>query len=77
MSGDPGRSDEHAALLRAVHDEHSQALMRYVIRLTNGDMQFAEDVVQESLLRLSRSPRCWSNHPSRRGHGYSPWRETW
>jgi RNA polymerase sigma-70 factor, ECF subfamily len=56
MSGDPGRSDEHAALLRAVHDEHSQALMRYVIRLTNGDRQFAEDVVQESLLRLWKKP---------------------
>jgi RNA polymerase sigma-70 factor (ECF subfamily) len=56
MSGDPGRSDERAALLRAVHDAHSQALMRYVIRLTNGDRQFAEDVVQESLLRLWKKP---------------------
>jgi RNA polymerase sigma-70 factor, ECF subfamily len=56
MGGDQGRSDEHAALLRAVHDAHGQALMRYVLRLTNGDTQFAEDVVQESLLRLWKKP---------------------
>jgi RNA polymerase sigma-70 factor (ECF subfamily) len=30
--------------------------LRYVLRLTRGDMQFAEDVVQESLLRLWRKP---------------------
>lgn len=56
MSGDRGQGDERAALLRAVHDAHSQALMRYVLRLTNGDRQFAEDVVQESLLRLWKKP---------------------
>jgi RNA polymerase sigma-70 factor, ECF subfamily len=48
--------DEYAELLRAVHDEHGPALMRYVLRLTNGDTQFAEDVVQESLLRLWKKP---------------------
>jgi RNA polymerase sigma-70 factor, ECF subfamily len=47
---------ELGALLRAVHDEHGQALLRYVLRLTRGDMPFAEDVVQESLLRLWRKP---------------------
>ena len=51
-----GPPDERAALLRAVHDAHGQALLRYVIRLTNGDTQFAEDVVQEALLRLWRKP---------------------
>jgi RNA polymerase sigma-70 factor (ECF subfamily) len=45
-----------AALLRAVHDQHAQTLLRYVLRLTRGDMPFAEDVVQESLLRLWRKP---------------------
>jgi RNA polymerase sigma-70 factor, ECF subfamily len=30
--------------------------LRYVLRLTRGDMAFAEDVVQESLLRLWRKP---------------------
>src|SRR6201991_2479485 len=47
---------EQAALLRAVHDEHPQSLLRYVLRLTRGDMPFAEDVVQESMLRLWRKP---------------------
>jgi RNA polymerase sigma-70 factor, ECF subfamily len=47
---------EQAALLRAIHDAHSQALLRYVLRLTRGDMAFSEDVVQESLLRLWRKP---------------------
>src|SRR5574338_853538 len=52
MTSDPGQAE----LLRAIHDEHSQALLRYVLRLTRGDMPFAEDVVQESLLRLWRKP---------------------
>ena len=47
---------DRAALLKAIHDAHSEALLRYVLRLTRGDMQFAEDVVQESLLRLWRKP---------------------
>ena len=47
---------DRAALLKAIHDAHSQELLRYVLRLTRGDMQFAEDVVQESLLRLWRKP---------------------
>lgn len=45
-----------AALLVAIHDAHGQALLRYVLRLTRGDMAFAEDVMQESLLRLWRKP---------------------
>jgi RNA polymerase sigma-70 factor (ECF subfamily) len=47
---------DQAELLRAVHDAHSQDLLRYVLRLTRGDMPFAEDVVQESLLRLWGKP---------------------
>jgi RNA polymerase sigma-70 factor (ECF subfamily) len=47
---------DRASLLRAIHDAHSQELLRYVMRLTRGDMEFAEDVVQESLLRLWRKP---------------------
>ena len=52
---------DRAALLRAIHDAHSQELLRYVLRLTRGDMQFAEDVVQESLLRLWGNPSCWQH----------------
>src|ERR1700754_232 len=47
---------DQAALLRVIHDTHGKALLRYVLRLTRGDMPFAEDVVQESLLRLWRKP---------------------
>ncbi len=47
---------DQAALLQAVHQAHSRDLLRYVLRLTRGDMPFAEDVVQESLLRLWRKP---------------------
>ena len=59
---------DRAALLRAIHDAHSQALLRYVLRLTRGDMPFAEDVVQESLLRLWRKPDVLAA-VQRRGQG--------
>jgi RNA polymerase sigma-70 factor (ECF subfamily) len=45
-----------ADLLRSIHDEHAPALLRYVLRLTRGDREFSEDVVQESLLRLWQKP---------------------
>ena len=38
--------------MRAIHDEHGPALTRYVLRLTRGDIEFTEEAVQESLLRL-------------------------
>lgn len=48
-------SEDQAELLRAIHDAHGPALFRYVVRLTR-DQNFAQDVVQESLLRAWRSP---------------------
>jgi RNA polymerase sigma-70 factor (ECF subfamily) len=47
-----GAEDE---LLAAVHDTHSGALYRYVVRRT-GDEEEARDVVQETLLRAWRHP---------------------
>ena len=47
-----GAEDE---LLVAVHDAHSEALYRYVVRRT-GDAEEARDVVQETLLRAWRNP---------------------
>lgn len=47
-------SVDHEELLRVLHDRHGPALYRYVARLT-GDHTFAQDVVQESLLR------AWKN----------------
>ena len=48
-------SDDQAELLRALHDAHGPSLLRYVVRLT-GDHGFAQDVVQESLLRAWKRP---------------------
>jgi RNA polymerase sigma-70 factor (ECF subfamily) len=48
-------SEDQAELLRAIHDAHGPALFRYVVRLTH-DQNFAQDVVQEALLRAWRSP---------------------
>ena len=54
--------------MRELYREHSDALLRYALRLT-GDRARAEDVVQETLLRAcqhlhvfddtERSPRAW------------------
>lgn len=49
-------TSDHAALLSAVHATHAPALQRYVARLTN-DSALAEDIVQESLLRLWKNTR--------------------
>ncbi|ROQ39769.1 RNA polymerase sigma-70 factor (ECF subfamily) [Frondihabitans sp. PhB188] len=47
---------DHSELLSAIHDTHAPALQRYVSRLTN-DPALAEDIVQESLLRLWKNTR--------------------
>ncbi|MFT2816467.1 sigma-70 family RNA polymerase sigma factor [Leifsonia sp. A12D58] len=47
--------DDEAALLRTLYDEHAGALWRYVVHLT-GDRAWAEDIVQETLLRAWRKP---------------------
>ncbi|MCB5165042.1 sigma-70 family RNA polymerase sigma factor [Streptomyces bambusae] len=46
-----GSTDE--ALIRAVYEEHGNALLAYATRLT-GDRATAEDVVQEALIRAWR-----------------------
>lgn len=48
-------TDTDARLLRALHDEHATALWRYVVRLT-GDRAWAEDIVQETLVKAWRRP---------------------
>ncbi|GGL84541.1 RNA polymerase sigma factor [Streptomyces anthocyanicus] len=49
-----GLSSEELAL-RDLYLAHGQALYVYVLRLLGGDTHYAEDVVQETLLR------CWKN----------------
>lgn len=47
---------QDAALLRALQEEHGEALNAYALRLCHGDRQRAEDLVQETLLRAWRRP---------------------
>ncbi|MBI3429830.1 MAG: sigma-70 family RNA polymerase sigma factor [Actinobacteria bacterium] len=48
-------SATHDELLEALHDAHGPALFRFVAHLTH-DTNFAEDVVQEALLRAWKRP---------------------
>jgi RNA polymerase sigma-70 factor (ECF subfamily) len=56
-------ADDH--LLRALYAEHGGPLLGYILRLTGGDRQQAEDVVQETLLRAWRHPEALSGRPVR------------
>ena len=48
--------EDDAELLRALQEEHGGALYSHALRLSNGDRQRAEDLVQETLLRAWRHP---------------------
>ncbi|MEO6702065.1 MAG: sigma-70 family RNA polymerase sigma factor [Jatrophihabitantaceae bacterium] len=52
----PRTAGDEQALMQALHDEHAAALWAFAVRLTGGDRQAAEDVVQETLLRAWRHP---------------------
>jgi RNA polymerase sigma-70 factor, ECF subfamily len=71
ISAPPSADREPAALLQAVHDAHRQALSRYVLRISGGDSAFAEDVVQETLLRLWRNPEVLRSSEGIRGWLYT------
>src|SRR6266516_4835683 len=51
-------SEVDAELLRAMFAEHGDALYAHALRLTSGDRQRAEDLVQETLLRAWRHPEA-------------------
>jgi RNA polymerase sigma-70 factor, ECF subfamily len=44
----------HEELARALYDRHAPSLLAYAQRLTGGDRQLAEDIVQETLVRAWR-----------------------
>jgi RNA polymerase sigma-70 factor (ECF subfamily) len=41
--------------LRALYDDHAPVLLGYALRLTDGDRNRAEDIVQETMLRAWRN----------------------
>ena len=51
----PAAVPAHEETLRRLYAEHAKPLMAFVLRLTGGDRQRAEDVVQETLLRAWRN----------------------
>lgn len=54
-----------AELIRELYAEHGGPLLGYVQRLTGGDRQAAEDIVQETLLRAWRHPDALTGRPVR------------
>jgi RNA polymerase sigma-70 factor (ECF subfamily) len=49
---------DNAELLRVMFAEHGDALFAHALRLSSGDRQRAEDLVQETLLRAWRHPEA-------------------
>ena len=47
--------DHRDSLQRHVYDEHAGPLVAFVLRLTNGDRQQAEDIVRQTILRAWRN----------------------
>ena len=48
-------ADHEDTLVRMLYEEHAGPLLMFVLRLTGGDRQRAEDIVQETLLRAWRN----------------------
>jgi RNA polymerase sigma-70 factor (ECF subfamily) len=51
----PAAADHEDTLVRMLYEEHAGPLLMFVLRLTGGDRQRAEDIVQETLLRAWRN----------------------
>lgn len=62
---EPGERACDEALVRALYAEHAAPLLRYALRLTSGDRQRAEDIVQETLLRAWLHPEAIAERPAR------------
>ena len=55
-------SDE--SLVRELYAEHAAPLLRYALRMTDGDRQRAEDIVQETLFRAWQHPEAIAERPA-------------
>ena len=51
----PNAADHEDTLVKMLYEEHAGPLLMFVLRLTGGDRQRAEDIVQETLLRAWRN----------------------
>jgi RNA polymerase sigma-70 factor (ECF subfamily) len=69
VSSVPRSTAEEADALRHLQQVHAPVLLSFVTRLTNGDVQRAEDVVQETMLR------AWNNPEARNIEGR--WNRAW
>jgi len=58
----PGRTTDED-FIRALYEQHARPLLGYALRLSGGDRQRAEDVVQETLLRAWRHPQTLERTP--------------
>jgi RNA polymerase sigma-70 factor (ECF subfamily) len=65
-------TSEHEELVRALYAEYAGPLLSFALRLTGGDRHWAEDVVQETLLRAWRS----TGKLSEREGSLRPWLST-
>jgi RNA polymerase sigma-70 factor (ECF subfamily) len=66
----PAEATHSDDLIRMLYAEHAGPLLMFVLRLTGGDRQRAEDIVQETLLR------AWRNAHRLRSQGHGslrPW----
>ena len=62
---EPAHKVRDEELVRALYAEHAAALLRFTLRMTDGDRQRAEDIVQETLLRAWLHPEAIAERPAR------------
>src|SRR5215469_14931217 len=64
-NSEPAHQVRDEELVRALYAEHAAALLRFTLRMTDGDRQRAEDIVQETLLRAWLHPEAIAERPAR------------